>query len=86
MVGCHDPEPERIDPPMLELSVLPIAFFAFKTIKMFYLYHTRVQASFIQTVAAGLAGLSLSHTIAKAVILGFFYKGSALCQDTQVGR
>ncbi len=64
--------PKRIDPPLMELSLLPIGLFAFKAIKMVYLYRTRMQASLTQTIAAGFAGLSLTHTIAKAVLLGFF--------------
>ena len=39
---------------------------------MLYLYQTRVRTSFLRTLAAGLAGLALSHTIAKAVFTGFF--------------
>ncbi len=65
-------DPKRVDPPLLELSLLPIALFSFKAVKMVYLYRKRMQASFVQTAAAGLAGLALAHTIAKAVLLGFF--------------
>jgi hypothetical protein len=39
---------------------------------MLYLYQTRVRTSFLRTLAAGLAGLALSHTIAKAMFTGFF--------------
>ena len=67
--------PQKIDPPLMELSLLPLGFFAFKAAKMLYLYRTRVSASFSQTISAGLAGLALSHTIAKAVLTGFFTSG-----------
>ncbi len=63
--------PKSIDPPLLELSFLPIALFSFKTVKMIYLYRTRMKAKIRQTIAAGLAGLALSHTIARAVLTGF---------------
>jgi exo-beta-1,3-glucanase (GH17 family)/cellulose synthase/poly-beta-1,6-N-acetylglucosamine synthase-like glycosyltransferase len=62
--------PKAVDPPLLELSILPLVLFAFKAIKMIYLYRTRMRASISRTIAAGLAGLALSHTIAKAVLWG----------------
>lgn len=63
--------PKKVDPPLLELSLMPMAFFIFKAAKMLYLYRTRVKANLMQTAAAGLAGLALAHTIAKAVLIGF---------------
>lgn len=66
--------PKRVDPPMMEFSILPLALFAFKLGKLIYLYRTRVHATIAQTFAAALAGLGLSHTIAKAVWLGVFTK------------
>jgi len=44
--------------------------FAFKGAKLLYLYRTSVQATVRQTVAAAVAGLALSHTIARAVLSG----------------
>jgi hypothetical protein len=38
---------------------------------MFFLYRSRVIASRLQSIAAGLAGLALSHTIARAMLTGF---------------
>jgi cellulose synthase/poly-beta-1,6-N-acetylglucosamine synthase-like glycosyltransferase len=64
-------DPLHVDPPLVVFSVLPLAFFGFKIGKMIYLYRTRVNATMIQTFAAALGGLSLSHTIARAVIAGF---------------
>jgi exo-beta-1,3-glucanase (GH17 family)/cellulose synthase/poly-beta-1,6-N-acetylglucosamine synthase-like glycosyltransferase len=66
--------PRQVDAPLAELSLLPIAFFSFKAAKMLYLYQTRVRTSILRTLAAGLAGLALSHTIAKAVFTGFFIR------------
>ncbi|HXH71324.1 MAG TPA: glycosyltransferase [Mariprofundaceae bacterium] len=63
--------PKEVDAPLLELSVLPLALFAFKSAKLLYLYQTRVGASITQTLAAGLAGLALSHTISRAIVEGF---------------
>jgi len=63
--------PREIDPPLIILSSVPLAFFVFKIAKMFYLYRSRVKATVAQTMASALAGLSLSHTIAKAMLTGF---------------
>lgn len=63
--------PIKIDPPMIILSSVPLAFFVFKMAKMFYLYRSRVKATITQTLASALAGLSLSHTISKAIMFGF---------------
>jgi len=38
---------------------------------MFFLYRLRVQANWRQSLAAGLAGLALSHVIARAMLTGF---------------
>ncbi len=64
--------PEHINPPHILFAILPISLFCFKSLKMFFLYHRRVEASIRQSIAAGLAGLALSHTIALAMLTGFF--------------
>lgn len=63
--------PTKIDPPQIVFSVFPLALFSFKIGKLLYLYNTQVRATLSQTFAAAVAGLSLSHTIARAVLLGF---------------
>jgi len=68
--------PDEIDPPLVIFSILPLALFIFKIAKLIYLYHgVRVVGSIRETVAAALSGLSLSHTIAKAMWLGLFTDG-----------
>jgi len=64
--------PLTFDPPMVILSVMPMSLFIFKIAKMIYLYRNRVGANITQTFASALAGLSLSHTISKAILLGVF--------------
>jgi hypothetical protein len=60
---------------MVVFSLLPLTLFIFKAAKLFYIYKTRIGASTLQTLAGGLAGLSLAHTISRAVLLGFVTKG-----------
>ena len=67
--------PLKVDPPMLLFSLLPIALFLFKTVKLIYIYKSRIGASALQTLFGGLAGLSLAHTISKAVLQGLITKG-----------
>jgi hypothetical protein len=66
--------PHRVDPPLLVFALLPLALFLFKLGKLFYLYQTRVGATTTQTIAAALAGLSLTHTIGVAMLTGFLVK------------
>jgi exo-beta-1,3-glucanase (GH17 family)/cellulose synthase/poly-beta-1,6-N-acetylglucosamine synthase-like glycosyltransferase len=66
--------PRQVDPPMIILSAVPLAFFVFKMAKMFYLYRSRVKANISQTLASALAGLALSHTISKAILFGMVSK------------
>ncbi|MFK7993176.1 MAG: glycosyltransferase family 2 protein [Granulosicoccus sp.] len=62
--------PHIYNPPEVMLSLLPIGFFVFKLSKMLVLYRWRMRASFVQSIAAGLAGLAVSHTIARAMLAG----------------
>ena len=64
--------PQKIDPPLMMFSFLPLALFTFKLAKLVHLYTTRVGANLRQTFAAALAGLALSHTIGLAVMKGLF--------------
>ncbi len=64
-------DPIHFDPPLVIFSILPLSLFVFKVGKLFYLYRTRVKTSLGQTISAAVAGLGLSHTIAKAVLAGF---------------
>jgi len=63
-------QPYVYTPPEITLSLLPIAFFAFKLIKMQVLYRWRMNATVRQSMAAGLAGLAVSHTISRAMLAG----------------
>ncbi|HBT96818.1 MAG TPA: beta-(1-3)-glucosyl transferase [Desulfobulbaceae bacterium] len=63
--------PDYIYPPHILFAILPLSLFVFKVVKMLSLYHRNVEASFRQSLAAALAGLALSHTIARAMLTGF---------------
>ncbi len=64
--------PNRIDPPLIMFSVLPLTLFTFKLVKLAHLYIARVGANIRQTIAAAVAGLALSHTIGVAVLKSAF--------------
>jgi len=63
-------KPYMFAPPEVILSLLPVAFFVFKLSKMLVLYRWRMQASLRQSIAAGIAGLAVSHTISRAMLAG----------------
>lgn len=68
--------PDKIDPPLVIFSILPLSLFIFKIAKVIYLYHgVKIVSGARETVAAALSGLALSHTIAKAMWLGLFTDG-----------
>lgn len=68
--------PEKIAPPLVIFSILPLTLFVFKILKLFYLYQgANIVITLRQTFAAAVSGLALSHTIAKAMWLGLFTSG-----------
>ena len=68
-------DPAHVDSPPLLFTLPPIALFVFKVLKTSYLYRTRLRADFKTMAGAALAGLALSHTIARAVLQGFVTTG-----------
>jgi cellulose synthase/poly-beta-1,6-N-acetylglucosamine synthase-like glycosyltransferase len=63
--------PSDFMPPLVTIAAIPLVLFSFKVTKSFFLYRRRVSATLRQSLAAGIAGLALSHTIARAVWTGF---------------
>ena len=63
--------PERFDPPLMMFALFPLALFAFKIIKLTFLYQLKVRANLRQSIGAAIAGLALAHSISRAVITGF---------------
>jgi exo-beta-1,3-glucanase (GH17 family)/cellulose synthase/poly-beta-1,6-N-acetylglucosamine synthase-like glycosyltransferase len=62
--------PQKVDPPLMVFSVLPLSLFMFKLVKLVHLYIHRVGMNIRQTAAAAISGLALAHTIGLAVIKG----------------
>ncbi len=63
--------PAHFAPPLIMIAIIPLALFVFKVTKSLFLYRRRVVATWRQSLAAGIAGLALSHTIARAIWTGF---------------
>ncbi len=60
----------------LNAFILPtIGLFGFKVTRTLWLYHARVGCSIGQTLGATIAGLALTHTVAKAIWQGLFTSG-----------
>ena len=66
--------PNRVDPPLLIFAIPPLALFFFKFGKIMFLYRRAVGVDLVRSFQAAVAGLALSHTIAKAVLYGTFTK------------
>ena len=79
-------DPLHVDPPLVVFSILPLSLFAFKLGKMVYLYRTRVDVTLMQTLAAAAAGLSLSHTIARAILAGFFFRNKPFFRTPKMAQ
>ena len=65
-------DPQKVDPPLMVFSVLPLSLFMFKLVKLVHLYTHRVGMNARQTAAAAISGLALAHTIGLAIIKGLF--------------
>ena len=66
--------PQRVDPPLLIFAIPPLALFLFKVGKIIFLYQRAMGVNLKDAFCAAVAGLALSHTIAKAVLYGTFTK------------
>lgn len=64
--------PRYFDVPMPALSAAALALFTAKTVKTLLLYPNKVGSGVQGAIMASIAGLSLTHTVAKAVIAGLF--------------
>jgi uncharacterized protein YhhL (DUF1145 family) len=66
--------PKVFEFPLRFFLCASLGFFALKVGKTLWLYAARVKATPGQNLAAALAGLSLTHTIGKAIFSGLFTK------------
>ena len=64
--------PQRVDPPLMIFAIPPLALFFFKFGKILFLYRRALGVGLWRSIQAAVAGLALSHTIAKAVLYGAF--------------
>jgi exo-beta-1,3-glucanase (GH17 family)/cellulose synthase/poly-beta-1,6-N-acetylglucosamine synthase-like glycosyltransferase len=79
--------PLYIDPPLIIFSALPLALFSFKIAKVVYLYRgVHVVGTARQTLAAALAGLALSHTIARAMWAGLVTRSKPFLRTPKMER
>ena len=65
--------PLDVAPPHVIFAVLPLTLFIFKISKMFFLTGCACRPAFARVSRAGLAGLALSHVIARAMLTGFHH-------------
>ncbi len=79
--------PWQVDPPLIIFSILPLVLFCFKIVKVIHLYRgARIVGTARQTFAAALAGLALSHTIARAMWHGLMTRDKPFLRTPKMER
>ena len=63
-----------------------MGLFTFKIIRSLWLYRARVPCTLLQSLGAFLTGLSLTHTVAKGVILGLFTSGKPFMRTPKLEK
>ncbi|MGB8603095.1 MAG: glycosyltransferase family 2 protein [Rhizomicrobium sp.] len=76
--------PRYVYVPMPVFSLAAIALFAVKTGKTLLLYPSKVGSGVMGAAMASVAGLALTHTVAKAVIFGLFTKSQAFLRTPKL--
>ena len=66
--------PKEVLPPAMIFAMPPLLLFFFKLGKILYIYKSHMKVPLSTSIGAAIAGLALSHTIAKAMIYGMFTK------------
>ena len=66
--------PKQVLPPAMIFAMPPLLLFFFKLGKILYIYKSHMKVPMSTSIGAAIAGLALSHTIAKAMIYGMFTK------------
>lgn len=64
--------PKYFSFPLAAFLVPVLALFAFKVTHSLWLYRERVPCTWRQSLLASLAGMSLTHTVARAMMMGLF--------------
>ena len=75
LTGLIALDPLHSELPINAFMLPTIGLFSFKILRSLWLYQVRVPCSIWQSLGASLAGLSLTHTVAKGVLQGIFIKG-----------
>ncbi len=68
-------DPQHSELPVNAFLLPTIGLFAFKVLRGLWLYKARVACSLLQSLGAALAGLSLTHTVARGTLQGLFTSG-----------
>jgi exo-beta-1,3-glucanase (GH17 family)/cellulose synthase/poly-beta-1,6-N-acetylglucosamine synthase-like glycosyltransferase len=79
-------DPFHFEVPLPALTAVAISLFAVKVIKTLSLYPHRVKTGFKGAIAASVAGLALSHTVARAVLSGLLTSGKPFMRTPKLER
>lgn len=77
--------PSKVLPPAFIFALPPLLLFFFKLGKILYIYKSHMKVPLSRSIGAAIAGLALSHTIAKAIIYGLFTKTIPFFRTPKMG-
>ena len=75
LTGLIVQDPRHSELPVNAFLLPTIGLFGFKVLRGLWLYKARVNCSMFQALGAALAGLSLTHTVARGTLQGLFTSG-----------
>jgi exo-beta-1,3-glucanase (GH17 family)/cellulose synthase/poly-beta-1,6-N-acetylglucosamine synthase-like glycosyltransferase len=75
LTGLLVADPLHSELPVDAFLLPTIGLFGFKVLRGLWLYRARVNCSLFQALGAALAGLSLTHTVARGTLQGLFTSG-----------
>ncbi len=79
-------DPRHSELPVNALLLPTIGLFGFKILRTLWLYKARVNCTILQSLGAALAGLSLTHTVAKGTLQGLFTSGKPFMRTPKLEK
>ncbi|HFD13083.1 MAG TPA: glycosyltransferase [Crenotrichaceae bacterium] len=79
-------DPLHSELPLYAFLLPTIGMFSFKILRGLWLYGARVDCTLAESLGAALAGLSLTHTVAKATIQGLLTKGKPFMRTPKLEK
>lgn len=86
MTGILLYDPVHVEMPSTAFLLPTVGIFSFKILRGLWLYRARVPCTTLQTLGSFLAGLSLTHTVARAVLQGMFTRNKPFLRTPKLEK